>query len=262
MPGEKNTFPTRVLIVDDEQTVIDVLTVILKKHKLEARSVLSGEDAIALLEKERFGCLICDKNLPGKSGLDVIKEAKRLQPYCACLIMTGYPTAESMLEAMRSGAIDYLEKPFPELGLVVQRIGAAMEHARNAFEREALVRTLKEMRGKLKDFEEKAFQSQTELDVLQQVVELRVEEATRNLKVKNAQLLLEVQELRKAQKASKKEEAAPPAPTQEEPELNRQAIKAVATRASLAAEKPKLTVADAREALQSVAKSLEQLAGD
>src|SRR5581483_9362725 len=154
MAVTRGEFPSAVLIVDDEPTVIDVLTVVLKKHQLEAKGAATGEDALQLLKAERFGCLVADKNLPGKSGLEVIREARRLQPYCACLVMTGYPTAESMLEALRLGAIDYLEKPFPELGLVVQRMQAAMDRSRTAFEREALAKTLREMKAELKKSEE------------------------------------------------------------------------------------------------------------
>ncbi|MBL8952273.1 MAG: response regulator [Myxococcaceae bacterium] len=233
MTPTAGNFPTQVLVVDDEQSVIDLLTVVLKKAKLSVRSATSGEDALKLLEAERFGCMLCDKNLPGRHGLDVIREAKRLQPYCACLVMTGYPTAESVLEALRLGATDYLEKPFPELGLVVQRVQSAMEHARTAFEREALVRTLREMRTRLKKTEEAVFQRQTELDVFVQVLELRVEEATGALNVKTAQLQAELDALREQ-------------------------LKAHATRAALSAQRPNLTLEEAREALENLERSLSE----
>ena len=251
MAAAANAFPTSVLIVDDEQTVIDVLNAVLRKHKIDARAATSGEDALAMLKKDRFGCLIADKNLPGMNGLEVIKEAKRLQPYCACLVMTGYPTAESMLEAMRLGASDYLEKPFPELGLVVQRINAAMEHARVAFEREALVRTLREMRTRLQKSEEVAFQRQTELDVFVQVLELRVEEATGTLQLEKGQLQAQVKELQQrvdAHAASLSRAA--------------DALKAHASRAGLAAQRPTLDLAGAREALTSLERSLSETADE
>jgi DNA-binding NtrC family response regulator len=241
MGPKVSQFPSDVLIVDDEPTVIDVLKVVLKKHQLEAKGAATGEEAIELLKTQRFGCLVCDKNLPGKSGLDVIREAKRLQPYCACLIMTGYPNADSMLEALRLGAIDYLEKPFPELGLVVQRMRAAMEHARTAFEREALAKTLREMRTELKKSEEAIFQRQTELDVFVQVLELRVEDATTPLKkelktLRDKVLALAVQESKLAE-----------------------SIRAQATRAAMAAQRPTLTVEEAKQTLEGVAQNLEQL---
>lgn len=249
MTGTAVSFPSSVLIVDDEQSVIDVLSTILRKSKVESRGALSGEDALVLLKAERFGCLITDKNLPGISGLEVIKEAKKLQPYCACLLMTAYPTAQSVLEAMRLGATDYLEKPFPELGLVVQRIQSAMEHARTAFEREALVRTLREMRTRLKKTEEAVFQRQTELDVFVQVLDLRVDEATQALEVKNAQLEAQLAELKEKAAGSKAARAT-------------DAIKAHATRAGLAAKRPQLTVEEARETLENLERSLSETADD
>lgn len=252
MTGTASSFPTQVLVVDDEQSVIDVLSTMLKKKvKLDCRGATSGEDAIKLLETDRFGCVLCDKNLPGKGGLEVIREAKRLQPYCACLIMTGYPTAESVLEALRIGATDYLEKPFPELGLVAQRVQSAMEHARTAFEREALVRTLREMRTRLKKTEEAVFQRQTELDVFVQVLELRVEEATGSLSEQNKQLLGELAEVREklAQAGARNARLA-------------DTLKAHATRAGLAAQRPTLKLEDARETLANLERSLSETADD
>lgn len=251
MAAAANAFPTSVLVVDDEQSVIDVLFAVLRKNKIEARGALSGEEAIAMLKKDRFGCLITDKNLPGIGGLEVIKEAKRLQPYCACLVMTGYPTAGSMVEAIRLGAMDYLEKPFPELGLVVQRIHAAMEHARTAFEREALVRTLREMRARLKKSEEAVFQRQTELDVFVQVLELRVEEATGTLQLEKGQLQSQIAELEDRLDIATKKGAR-----------SADALKAHATRAGLAAKRPTLTVDDARETLENLERSLSETADD
>lgn len=243
MSGLRGTpFPSAVLIVDDEPTVIDVLTVVLKKHHLTSKGAATGEEAIALLKTERFGCLVCDKNLPGKSGLDVIREAKRLQPYCACLVMTGYPTAESMLEALRLGAVDYLEKPFPELGLVVHRMQAAMDRCRTAFEREALAKALREMKGELKKSEEAAFARQTELDVFVQVLELRVEEACAPLNKEIKALRDKVLQL--ALKDSKISES----------------VKAQAARATMTVQRPTLTLEDAKETLEGIGHALDQVA--
>lgn len=251
MAAAANAFPATVLVVDDEQSVIDVLFAVLKKNKLDARGALSGEEATAMLKKDRFGCLITDKNLPGMSGLEVIKEAKRLQPYCACLVMTGYPTASSMVEAIRLGAMDYLEKPFPELGLVVQRVHAAMEHARTAFEREALVRTLREMRTRLKKSEEAVFQRQTELDVFVQVLELRVEEATGTLQLEKGQAQAQLADVEdKLQAATKKFARVS------------DALKAHATRAGLAAQRPNLTLQDAKDTLENLERSLSETADE
>lgn len=170
-----------VLVVDDEQVVLDILKITLKKGGYPATCVLNAEEAFAALAREPFGAVLTDKNLPGKNGLEVIKEARRLHPYCACLLMTGYANTESVVEAMRLGANDYLEKPFAELGLVLQRLKAAFEHQRVMFERAALADGLRQMDQALKSRENEVFAHRTELELLQHVVELRIDDATRAL---------------------------------------------------------------------------------
>ncbi len=180
VPGE-SPLPKSVLVVDDEQVVLDVLKIALKKGGYPVTCVTNAEEAFAALAKEQFGAVLTDKNLPGKNGLDIIKEARRLHPYCACLLMTGYANTESVVEAMRLGANDYLEKPFAELGLVLQRLKAAFEHQRVMFERAALAEGLRDMEQTLKSRDKEVFQHRTELELLQHVVEVRIDDATREL---------------------------------------------------------------------------------
>jgi DNA-binding response OmpR family regulator len=181
VPGE-SPLPKSVLVVDDEPVVLDVLKIALTKAGYPVTCVASGEEAIAALEKNQFGALLTDKNLPGKNGLEIIKEARRRHPYCACLLMTGYANTESVVEAMRLGANDYLEKPFAELGLVLQRLKAAFDHQRVIFERAALAEGLRYMEQTLKSRDKEVFAHRTELELLQHVVEVKVEDATAPLK--------------------------------------------------------------------------------
>ena len=187
VPGE-SPLPKTVLIVDDEPVVLDVLKAALKKGGYPTTCVASGEAAFAALAKEQFGAVLTDKNLPGKNGLEIIKEARRLYPYCACLLMTGYASTESVVEAMRLGANDYLEKPFSELGLVLQRLKAAFDNQRVVFERAALAEGLRYMELTLKSREKEVFQHRTELELLQHVVELKIEDATREMNVQLARM--------------------------------------------------------------------------
>jgi len=186
VPGE-SPLPKSVLVVDDEQVVLDVLVLALKKGGYPVTTATTAEKAFELLAAEPFGAVLTDKNLPGKNGLDVIREARRLHPYCACLLMTGFANTESVVEAMRLGANDYLEKPFPELGLVLQRLKAAFEHQRVMFERAALVDGLRAMEQTLKRRDTEVFQHRTELDLLQHVVEVRIDDATRELMLQTSQ---------------------------------------------------------------------------
>ncbi len=176
-----------MLVVDDEQLVLDVLSLALKKGGYPVTTATTAEKAFDLLAAEPFGAVLTDKNLPGKNGLDVIREARRLHPYCACLLMTGFANTESVVEAMRLGANDYLEKPFPELGLVLQRLKAALENQRVLFERAALVDGLRAMEQTLKRRESEVFQHRTELELLQHVVEVRIDDATRELMIQASQ---------------------------------------------------------------------------
>jgi FixJ family two-component response regulator len=182
------SLPSTVLIVDDEQVVLDVLSATLKRRKLAHKGVKSGEEAIALLEKEPFGCLLTDKNLPGADGVEVIRRARELQPFCACIMITGYASTESVIEVMRMGAIDYLEKPFPEMGIVVQKIEAAMRAQRTAFERNMLIEVIRGMQKKLSEKEHQAFQQKTELQMFENVLDLRIDEATSALQRRIADL--------------------------------------------------------------------------
>ncbi|MHB8873604.1 MAG: response regulator [Myxococcaceae bacterium] len=175
-------LPSTVLIVDDEELVIDVLARLLDKRNLPHQGVTTGEEAIRLLGEQRFGCVLTDKNLPGVDGLEVIRTARRLQPFCACILMTGYSSTASALEALRLGAADYLEKPFPEVGLVVQKIESAIRHQRVAFERNTLVAAIRGMQDQLRKKDEQAFAQHTELEMLESVLDLKVSDATIELR--------------------------------------------------------------------------------
>ena len=249
VPGE-SPLPKSVLVVDDEQVVLDVLKIALKKGGYPVTCVGSAEEAFAALAKEQFGAVLTDKNLPGKNGLEVIKEARRLYPYCACLMMTGYANTESVLESMRLGANDYLEKPFNELGLVLQRLKAAFDHQRVMFERAALAEGLRYMEQTLKSRDKEVFQHRTELELLQHVVELRIEDATRELQVQTARTEAERGEL--LERVAK---------LLQRDVIISQVIADAAAKCAQAATKPNLTIEKARELLDELQKQLLANAG-
>lgn len=164
--------PNSVLLIDDEPIVLDVLKIALEKKAFTV--VTSGllADALKLLDSQRFGALLVDKNLPDGSGLDVIRAARTKQPFCACMMMTGYPNVSSILEALRLGAVDYLEKPFPQMSLVQEKIRAAIESQRVLMERESLIHKVQE----LQKAGNGVFEKDTEVAMLQQALELAHEE--------------------------------------------------------------------------------------
>jgi len=125
-------FPSSVLVIDDEPVVLDLFQRALGGKGLSIRTAKNADEALALIEREGFGCVLTDKNLPGLDGIEIVRRVRKAQPFCACIVMTGYASAGSAVEAFRLGAVDYLEKPFDDLARVADRIDDAVRVAEEA----------------------------------------------------------------------------------------------------------------------------------
>jgi len=113
--GQHSPEQVSVLIVEDETIIRESLREWLK-DTYAVTTCENGEEALPLISKEDFDILIVDVRLPGKSGLEVMSEAKELKPQLKCIVITAYPSVELAVEAMKMGAVDYLIKPVaPEL---------------------------------------------------------------------------------------------------------------------------------------------------
>jgi two-component system response regulator PilR (NtrC family) len=120
----------RILVVDDERSMRELLQIVLRREGHQVRLAESGPVAVAELEREPVDVLISDIKMPGMSGVDVLREAKRLDPDIVGIMVTAYASTESAVEALRLGAYDYLTKPFD-----VEELKAKV---RNALERRTL----------------------------------------------------------------------------------------------------------------------------
>ena len=105
-PDEKKL----VLIVEDEAILRESLGDYLT-DTYQVVTAGTGEEALELIEKQDFDILVIDVRLPGKTGLQVLREVKESKPYIKSVVITAYPSAESAVEAMKLGAVDYLIKP-------------------------------------------------------------------------------------------------------------------------------------------------------
>lgn len=89
-----------------------LLTEILAQEGHQVTTAADGEEVVALLEREPFDLIMTDLVMPGLSGIEVLRAAKRIDPDCPVIIMTGYPSVESVVRLVRLGAVDYITKPF------------------------------------------------------------------------------------------------------------------------------------------------------
>ena len=115
-----------VLVVDDEAIVLTVLREALRRGGYRVTTAASAEEAIDLMQKRRFDLVLTDKNLPGASGLEVVRAARALTPAPAIVLITGYSSLDSAVEALDIGALDYIEKPIRDVEDLRIRIRRAL----------------------------------------------------------------------------------------------------------------------------------------
>lgn len=115
-----------VLVVDDEPEIRELLVEYFRDHGCETATAGDGRAAIAALERDpaRYRLIVTDLQMPGADGLAVLRAAKAANPSCYVVIITGYASLDSAIQAVRLGAYDYLTKPFSmgQIDVVVQRV--------------------------------------------------------------------------------------------------------------------------------------------
>jgi excisionase family DNA binding protein len=113
----------RILVVDDEASIRDLLAKVLKDYDVDV--VPDGRSAIELLRLYPYNLLIVDLKMPGMDGLSVIREGKRLKTDLRVIIITGYSTEASAIDAVNLGVDGYLTKPF-RVNQVLEQAAKAM----------------------------------------------------------------------------------------------------------------------------------------
>ncbi|WP_432822852.1 sigma-54-dependent transcriptional regulator [Trichloromonas sp.] len=102
----------RILVVDDEAVIREGIRRILEKEGCQVETKSSGRVALEKLQEDDFDLVITDLKMPGMSGIELLKAIRILQPDVPVILITGYSTVETAVEAMKNGAFDYLAKPF------------------------------------------------------------------------------------------------------------------------------------------------------
>jgi len=114
----------KILVAEDEEITLDNILDSLKDEGYDVAGTKDGSEAFGMLEKAGFDILITDIKMPGLSGMELLQKAKESSPGTEVIIITGFGSIGSAVEAMRKGAFDYLTKPFDldELVLRVRKI--------------------------------------------------------------------------------------------------------------------------------------------
>jgi DNA-binding NtrC family response regulator len=105
---EKN----KALVIDDEQIVLDSVSKILKDENYEVDVSLSGREGLNQAIQKEYDIVLTDIRMPDIGGMRVLRDVKRAKPSLPVLIITGYASVKSAVQAMKLGAADYIEKPF------------------------------------------------------------------------------------------------------------------------------------------------------
>lgn len=114
----------KILVADDEEITLKHLTYALEKDGYDVTAVKNGLDALKKIEADEFDVLIADIKMPGMDGIAVLSEVKDKYPAIDVIIITGFGSIESAVNAMSKGATDYITKPFnlDELSLKIKKI--------------------------------------------------------------------------------------------------------------------------------------------
>ncbi len=143
----------KILIIDDEEAIVRVLSISLKSDGYKVISALDGPSGLELFDSEKPDIVLTDIKMPGMDGIEVLREVKQRRPEAEVIIITGHGDIENAIEALKYGASDFLNKPIRDAALAIA-IERALENQR--------------IRRKLKEYTDR--------------LEIKVKEATREIR--------------------------------------------------------------------------------
>ena len=114
----------RVLLVDDEEKFLEVLSQRLGTRGVDAETSTSGEEALLKIKNKNFDAIVLDVMMPGIGGIETLKRIRKQYPELQIIMLTGKGTIDKAVETMKEGAIDFLEKP-ADIDKLMDKIGEA-----------------------------------------------------------------------------------------------------------------------------------------
>jgi len=135
-----------ILVIDDEEVLQDILTVLIRKEGHTPLTASTGEEGLAVLEREEVDLILLDLMLPGMHGMEVLRRIRQRDPDQVVVMITAFSSIESAIEAMREGAFHYIPKPFKneEVMLTVRK---GLDQRRLTSENRALREQLRQRFG-------------------------------------------------------------------------------------------------------------------
>ena len=116
----------RVLLVDDEEQFLDVLSQRLGTRGINAETSTSGEEALVKIKNRNFDAIVLDVMMPGMGGIETLKQIRKEHPELQIIMLTGQGTVGKAVEAMNEGAMDFMEKP-ADINKLMDKISEAKE---------------------------------------------------------------------------------------------------------------------------------------
>ncbi|WP_342643949.1 response regulator FixJ [Rhodoligotrophos ferricapiens] len=149
-----------IYVIDDDEAVRESLSFLLASAGLAVRTHESATEFLSAFDSRRCGCVVTDVRMPEMSGLDLLKEVKARDSRLPVIVMTGHGDIPMAVDAMKHGALDFIEKPFDD-EVIISAVTAALGARDQEAQREAQLAEISRRHGSL---------SPRERDVLEQLV--------------------------------------------------------------------------------------------
>jgi DNA-binding NtrC family response regulator len=155
---------SKVLVVDDDPFALRSMARALGGESYQVVTAASGAEALDLLRQGSFDLVLADLKMPEVDGLEVLRQARELAPQAVVLILTGYASLESAIEALREGAYDYLVKPCADSELKL-RIEKGLERVRLVEERQWAEEEVRQRTAQLEALRQVGLEITAQLDL-------------------------------------------------------------------------------------------------
>lgn len=152
-----------LLVVDDEPVILQILSAVFEEEPYRVTLCGTGRDALRVLEDDPVDLLLTDKNLPDVSGLDLLRAAKQQDPLIEVIIITGYGSLETALQALEHDAFDYVLKPLQNVFDIRKKVRQAFQKQDVALENRRLIAELQQKNAALEEALDETRSLQAEL---------------------------------------------------------------------------------------------------